>query len=59
MEPKKDIIQFHVFLNKVRKTLSEPLPGIHAQGKMAPPHRPIELRIPKQGDHVRDSAVFP
>ena len=58
METKKDNQQFNAFLNKFRKALAEPLPGILSQGKMAPPHRPIELRMPKQDDRVRDSAVL-
>jgi len=58
METKKDKLPFNTFLYKLRKALSEPLPGTHSQGKMAPPHRPIELRVPKQGDHVIDSAVL-
>lgn len=58
MQTKKDMTQFNAFLNKIRKALAEPLPGIRSQGKMAPPHRPIELRIPKQDAQVRDSAVL-
>jgi len=50
--------QFDTFLNEIRKALTEPLPGTRSQSKMAPPHRPIELRIPKQGAYVRDSAVL-
>jgi 8-oxo-dGTP pyrophosphatase MutT (NUDIX family) len=58
METKKDLTQFNVFLNKIRKALVEPLPGTQSQGKMAPPHRPIELRNPKPGTRVIDSAVL-
>jgi len=58
MKTKKDMIHFNAFLNEIRKALAEPLPGPHSQGKMAPPHRPIGLRIPKPGDQVRDSAVL-
>ena len=58
METKKDITQFNAFLNEIRKALANPLPGTRSQGKMAPPHRPIELRIPNPGAQVRDSAVL-
>jgi len=58
METKKDIQQFNDFLNIIRTALSEPLPGTLSHGKMAPPHRPVELRIPMEGDHVRASAVL-
>ena len=58
METKKDKLQFNAFLSNIRKALDKPLPGIQSQGKMAPPHRPIELRIPKRGDRVIDSAVL-
>jgi 8-oxo-dGTP pyrophosphatase MutT (NUDIX family) len=58
MDTKKDIPKFNEFLNIIRKALSEPLPGVVAHGKMAPPHIPVELRVPKVGDHVRDSAVL-
>jgi len=58
METKKDMTKFNAFLIEIGKALAKPLPGNLSQGKMAPPHRPIELRFPKPGDQVRDSAVL-
>ena len=58
METKKDLTKFNAFLNEIKKVLTEPLPGTRSQGKMAPPHRSVELRIPKPGAQVRDSAVL-
>lgn len=49
---------FNAFLNQLRNALSEPLPGVTAQAKLAPPHRHIELRNDLSGDLVRDSAVL-
>ncbi|MDP4290514.1 MAG: CoA pyrophosphatase [Bacteroidota bacterium] len=46
------------FLTKLRIALSGPLPGAIAQNKMAPPHRPVESRIPKSGENIRNSAVL-
>jgi 8-oxo-dGTP pyrophosphatase MutT (NUDIX family) len=49
---------FNVFLNNLRIALSEPLPGVIAQAKLAPPHRAVDLRNTLSGDLVRDSAVL-
>ena len=58
MKAKKDIAYFNTFLNKLRNALSKPLPGAIAHRKMSPPHRPVELRVPKEGDNIRESAVL-
>lgn len=49
---------FNVFLNKLRIALSEPLPGVIAQTRLAPPHRPVELINTLSDDQVTDSAVL-
>lgn len=58
MIPKIDITYFNTFLNNLRNALSKPLPGVTAHRKLAPLHRPVELRVPKEGDNVRESAVL-
>ena len=52
------MLNFNAFLNELRIALSEPLPGVIAQAKLAPPHRPVELINTLSGDPVRDSAVL-
>lgn len=58
MKEKKDILNFHVFLNDLRNALSDPLPGVIAQAKLAPPYRQVELRNTLTDDLIRDSAVL-
>jgi 8-oxo-dGTP pyrophosphatase MutT (NUDIX family) len=58
MNTKKNITYFNDFLNKLRLALNQPLPGTIAQSMMAPPHRPVGYRIPKNRDAVRNSAVL-
>jgi len=54
----KDSPKFNEFLNKLRKVLAEPLPGVIAQSKMAPPHRPTQLSNNVSSELIRDSAVL-
>jgi 8-oxo-dGTP pyrophosphatase MutT (NUDIX family) len=58
MTAKIDITYFNTFLSDLRNALSKPLPGAVAHHKMSPPHRPVELQIPKEDDNVRESAVL-
>ena len=58
MKAKIDIPYFNTFLSNLRNALSKPLPGALAHHKMSPPNRPIEHRIPKEGDNIRESAVL-
>lgn len=49
---------FNIFLNELRIALLKPLPGVIAQAKLAPPHRPVEHINDLSGHMVRDSAVL-